>query len=391
MKQFLKTPQGLAIIFDAINSAWNNALFVASRDEWISNNAANYPSVRILDCHTHFIDTLNNSTHRAERYQHANGCWWFYPEVYEFRYDGNDLHISEYNRLLRHGRDAYINFMIDTVRHYRSHFRFFSTPAPFDDPTGLTGGVKDTASVTAITDVCNIINNQVERIICVPYGIINHAGNLVPPRQGENSALLWKFYPPDNRTDPKQSWLSKVLPGALRGIDQGDHTVCIHLWDENYLPTTLSNLGNLCAEFKHIRFVIFHACYPHEAELAPLLLRFPNLYAEIGGVFANQMLGMSGEDSIIADTGRPAGPNGARIMLEILRGEMSEGVGENDGKILWGTDAIWHGSPIWQIEAFKRLILTADASKDWDFKEKVLGLNAQEAFPVATSLFRVSN
>jgi hypothetical protein len=60
-----------------------------------------------------------------------------------------------------------------------------------------------------------------------------------------------------------------------------------------------------------------------------------------------------------------------------------KGLGEDN--VYWGTDSIWHGSPHWQIEAFRRLELSDELAEKHDLpklgdprstvREKIIGLN----------------
>jgi hypothetical protein len=55
-------------------------------------------------------------------------------------------------------------------------------------------------------------------------------------------------------------------------------------------------------------------------------------------------------------------------------------------RVLWGTDAIWTGSPQWQIEALRRLEIPEDMQKQYGFKP----LGAAEG-PVKTAIFGDNN
>ncbi len=62
--------------------------------------------------------------------------------------------------------------------------------------------------------------------------------------------------------------------------------------------------------------------------------------------------------------------------------------------VLWGTDSVWHGSPQWQIEAFRRLEIPEDIQKKFGFsplgpadsetKAMILGKNAAKLFNAQT-------
>ena len=63
-----------------------------------------------------------------------------------------------------------------------------------------------------------------------------------------------------------------------------------------------------------------------------------------------------------------------------LRGQLVSGLGADH--VVWGTDAIWTGSPQWQIEALRRLEIPADMQKKHNFA----ALGAADG-PVKTAIF----
>jgi hypothetical protein len=73
-------------------------------------------------------------------------------------------------------------------------------------------------------------------------------------------------------------------------------------------------------------------------------------------------------------------PRELREFISVLKSEARE------DSVLWGTDAIWYGSPQWQIEAFKRLRLSDNPQPSNDeiaFKTRVLRSNALALFGAA--------
>ena len=49
-----------------------------------------------------------------------------------------------------------------------------------------------------------------------------------------------------------------------------------------------------------------------------------------------------------------------------MMGTLVKGLGAEN--VVWGSDAIWTGSPQWQIEAFRRLEIPNDMQKKYGFK-----------------------
>ena len=67
-----------------------------------------------------------------------------------------------------------------------------------------------------------------------------------------------------------------------------------------------------------------------------------------------------------------------------MMGIMIKGMGAD--KVCWGTDAVWTGSPQWQIEALRRLEIPEDMQKQYGFKP----LGAADG-PVKTAVFSGNN
>ena len=72
-----------------------------------------------------------------------------------------------------------------------------------------------------------------------------------------------------------------------------------------------------------------------------------NVYADLGQIFAQ---------STVADP---------RVCAAMM-GQLVRGLGADH--VVWGTDAIWTGSPQWQIEALRRLEIPEDMQKKYGFK-----------------------
>ena len=101
-------------------------------------------------------------------------------------------------------------------------------------------------------------------------------------------------------------------------------------------------------------------------DLAEIPLQFgvSNVYADLGQIFAQSTM---------------ANPNLCAFMM----GTLIKGLGAE--RVCWGTDAIWTGSPQWQIEALRRLEIPEDMQKRYGFaplggadgavKSAILGAN----------------
>src|SRR6202000_924520 len=90
-----------------------------------------------------------------------------------------------------------------------------------------------------------------------------------------------------------------------------------------------------------------------------------NVYGDLGQIFATTLI---------------AQPH----ICAALRGTLIRGLGSD--RVTWGTDALWTGSPQWQIEGLRRLEIPEDMQKKYGFaplgdansatKELICGGNA---------------
>jgi uncharacterized protein len=94
-----------------------------------------------------------------------------------------------------------------------------------------------------------------------------------------------------------------------------------------------------------------------------------NVYADLGTAFANSAV---------------AHPKFSAAFV----GTLIKGMGAD--RVVWGTDALWYGSPQWQIEAMRRLEIPEDMQKKYGFaplgganspvKQAIFGLNSARLY-----------
>ena len=167
-----------------------------------------------------------------------------------------------------------------------------------------------------------------------------------------------------------------VYPAYQRFLKAGLKNVCIHkgLFPpsvEKQYPHLLeySDVLDVAKDWPQLNFIIYHGGYrfagggkPEDAwaqfeqtgriEWVTDLAEIPakhgvtNVYADVGQLFAQ---------STIAD------PRVSAVMM----GQLVRGLGADH--VCWGTDAIWTGSPQWQIEALRRLEIPEELRKKYGF------------------------
>ena len=166
--------------------------------------------------------------------------------------------------------------------------------------------------------------------------------------------------------------------GYERMAKAGRRIVCVHkgLFDaetEKRFPNLrpyadVRDVAKAAKDWPNLDFVIYHAAYrlgdPAQAwadfertgrldwvsDLADIPAKHgvTNVYADLGQVFAQTMI---------------AEP---RVCAAIV-GTLVKGLGADH--VCWGTDAVWTGSPQWQIEGLRRLEIPEDMRRKYGFAE----------------------
>ena len=181
-------------------------------------------------------------------------------------------------------------------------------------------------------------------------------------------------------------------------VKHGIKNVCVHkgLFPasvEQKFPHLLAfsdmrDVGKAAKDWPQLNFVIYHSGYRHAgggtaadgwrefeqtgrvswvSDLAEIPGKFgvTNVYGDVGQLFAQ---------SVVAE---------ARLGAALM-GILIKGLGADH--VCWGTDAIWTGSPQWQIEALRRLEIPEDMQKKYGFT--ALG---GPTGPVKTAIFSGNN
>ena len=130
------------------------------------------------------------------------------------------------------------------------------------------------------------------------------------------------------------------------------------------------DVGKAAKDWPQLNFVIYHSAYRFAGggkvedawaqfektgriewvtDLAEIPAKFgvTNVYGDLGQIFAQ---------STVADP---------RVCAAMM-GQLVKGLGADH--VVWGSDAVWTGSPQWQIEALRRLEIPEDMQKKYGFK-----------------------
>jgi predicted TIM-barrel fold metal-dependent hydrolase len=189
-----------------------------------------------------------------------------------------------------------------------------------------------------------------------------------------------------------------VYPAYEKFLKAGLRNVCVHkgLFPpsvEKQFPHLLAHsdvrdVAKAAKDWPHLNFIIYHGAYrwagggtvadawkqfeeTGRIEWVTDLAEIPgrhgvkNVYADVGQLFAQ---------STIAD------PRVSAVMM----GQLVKGLGADH--VCWGTDAIWTGSPQWQIEALRRLEIPDDLQRKYGLQP----LGPADG-PVKTAIFGGNN
>jgi uncharacterized protein len=185
--------------------------------------------------------------------------------------------------------------------------------------------------------------------------------------------------------------------GYEKMVKAGIKNVCVHkgLFPpsvEKNFPNLrgyadIADVGQAAKDWPQLNFVIYHSAYRHAggdpavalaefertgriawtSDLADIPAQYgvSNVYGDVGQLFATTLV---------------AHPRVCAALLGIL----IKGLGVDH--VNWGTDALWTGSPQWQIEGLRRLKIPEDMQKKFGFAP----LGAADG-PVKTAIFGGNN
>jgi predicted TIM-barrel fold metal-dependent hydrolase len=183
--------------------------------------------------------------------------------------------------------------------------------------------------------------------------------------------------------------------GYEKMVAAGIRNVCVH--KGLFSPSVEKQFPNLVAyadvrdvakaarDWPQLNFIIYHAAYRNNdpasslaefertgrlewvSDLADIPGKYGvrNVYGDLGQIFAS---------TVVAQP---------RVAAAIM-GTLVKGLGAD--RVVWGSDALWTGSPQWQIEGLRRLEIPADMQKKYGFAP--LG---PATGPVKTAIFGDNN
>lgn len=201
----------------------------------------------------------------------------------------------------------------------------------------------------------------------------------------EHRPISWKGYTIGDPLGPSRyAWRMDdeklVYPAYERMRRAGIKTVCIHkgLLPRSYeqsLPATwrhanVDDVGKAARDWPDLNFVIYHAALRPAVMFEPAVIQEFERSGRIDWVTdLAEIPAKFGVRNVWADVGTSFG-SAAISHPRLAAGMMATLVkGLGTDRVLWGTDAVWYGSPQWQIEAFRRIEVPADLRERFGWPE----------------------
>ena len=245
--------------------------------------------------------------------------------------------------------------------------------------------------------------------------ILNHA--VVQPEVPEDLEQMekwkqqykvagWKVYTAKIR--PGEGWSDGWMlddertgvPFLERAREVGVRNICAHKGISDVVPTgSPRDIGPVAATFRDLNFLVYHSAY-----------EFPKTTEDEEGPYTEETAdkGVNRLIKTVKDAKIPPGSNvypelGTTWFALIRRpreaahvlGKLLLAFGEDN--ILWGTDAIWYGSPQQAIDAFRAFQIPQEYRDNYGYpeltataKEKILGHSAAKLYGIDMVQVRTS-
>ncbi len=399
-RQFIKTASGIAAAFLALNGVYGRCFEVSETEaadlSAANERAAEFANQFIFDDQVHYVHDRYKRTGVLQIRERAK-AEGLNPEMANEQTGLDKLHFPNFFRELYQLSDTRIAMLSNA-------------PADEREDWFLTN-----SQVAGARDL-------VDQWLGVPGRLLVHS--VFAPGQtawldqidiaiDKYKPDAWKGYtvgdPLENSRYPYRLDDEKlVYPAYEKFVKSGIKNVCIHkgLLPDNFRETytnwkygMVDDLPKAAKDWPGLNFIIYHAAFAPGgtvdlscvsefeksgridwvSDLAEMPGKYglKNIYADIGGIFANTCI------------------SNPRIAAGIL-GTLIKGMG--DDRVLWGTDSVWWGSPQWQIEAMRRIEIPEDLQKKFGYtplggatsgvKEKIFSGNGVKLYQIDVERFR---
>jgi predicted TIM-barrel fold metal-dependent hydrolase len=388
---FFKTAAGMASAFVAMNDTYGRLYAVsraeASTPEMANERAKELSKQFIMDMHTHFLRDDTRLTGFVRMRESVGKAGWN-PGLAGKPQSLDDLKFANYIKEIFLDSDTKVACI---------------SGAPSDVPEDwfLTNEMKAEARAKVNQEAGT--RRMLSHAIFTPGqpGWLEQVDRVIADLKPDS----FKGYTIGDNTNKhlsKYPWRMDdekvVYPFYERCQNAGIVNICVHkgLFPpsiEQKFPHLLAHsdvrdVGKAAKDWPQLNFIIYHSAYrfgggggPEEgwaqfeqtgrvewvSDLAEIPEKYgvTNVYGDLGQIFAQSTM---------------ANPQLCAAMMGIL----IRGLGADH--VCWGTDAVWTGSPQWQIEALRRLEIPEDMQKKYGFQP----LGAADG-PVKTAIFGETN
>lgn len=391
-RRFFQTAAGMAVAFLAMNDTFGPVFGVsraeATTPELAQQRAGGLAGQFIMDMHTHFLHDKTRLLGFVRSREAVGRAGWN-PALAGKEQTIEDLKFANYFKEVFLDSDTKVALVSGSASHEPIDW-FLSNEEKRDARqkiNGLAGGSKRAMSHLIFTPGVPGALERFERelVELKPDSIKGYT-------IGDNTNKPMARFP--WRMDDEKL----AYPYYERAQKAGIRNVCVHKGlfpphTEKQFPNLLgyanvADVAKAAKDWPQLNFIIYHSAYRFAAggrtddawaqiqrtgrvewvsDLAeiPSLHGVTNVYGDLGQIFAQ---------STMAD------PNLAAFMM----GTLVKGLGAE--RVVWGTDAIWTGSPQWQIESLRRLEIPEVMQKQYGFT----ALGAADG-PVKNAIFGGNN
>jgi len=367
-RRFFQTSAGMAAGFVALNSAFGRLfdadMAEAATPEMAQERANGLASQFIMDMHTHFLRDDTRLTNFVRMRESVAAQGWNPQLSAAGAQTIDDLKFDNYFKEVFLDSDTKIALISSAPSDIPEDW-FLTNRQMADARTQVNGkaGSKRMMTHAIITPGAPGWLDDLDAAIALKPDSVK--GYTV----GDNTHKETARHP--WRMDSKETYrgYEKIAAAGIRNV-------CVHkgLWgrgnDKRYPKLApfadVRDVGQAAKDWPQLNFIIYHAAYrlddPEWAlaefnrtgridwvtDLAEVPEKYgvTNVYGDVGQIFAQTLVAQP------------------RLCAAIM-GQLVKGLGTDH--VCWGTDAVWTGSPQWQIEGLRRLEIPADMQKAHGF------------------------
>jgi hypothetical protein len=366
-RRFFQTAAGMAASFVAMNEVYGQlftaSLAEAATPEMAEQRAAALAGQFVMDTHTHFLRDDTRLTGFVKQREAVGKAGWN-KSLADKEQTLDDLKYDNYFKEIYLGSDTKVALLTNSPSEVPEDW-FLTNEMVFRtrEKVNKAAGSRRMLAHYTITPGQDGWLDGIDRAIV------------------EFKPDSWKGYTIGDNTHKDMSrhpWHlddeKLMYPAYEKFVKAGIKNVCIHkglfaLAVEKQFPNLLEyadvrDVGNAAKDWPQLNFIIYHSGYRHVggspaegmaewdntgriswvSELAEIPEKYgvTNVYGDLGQLFAW---------STVAEP----------RLAAALMGTLVKGLGADH--VIWGTDAVWTGSPQWQIEGLRRLEIPEDMQK----------------------------